>query len=146
MMKLVITMMSKQGFSSSEKKEINDFLTTRMNSKSELFVYKEDVFFELDIDLIEVEFQKETIYSDIDNVISLCEYIIKNIKANMDFIIANDDTATEVEKYIANWNDIKDFGLFITSREIPDLSVYYSSKICNAYLNFEHVSFGCIFN
>lgn len=145
MMRLVITMMSKQAFSSLEKKEINDLLITNMNSNSEVFNYSEGDFFEVDIDLMDVEFQKETIYSHMDKVISLCEFIIKEVRADIDFIIANDDTATEVEKYVGDWNNVRDFGLFITSRSIPNLSTYYSSEICNAYLNFEHVSFGCVF-
>lgn len=62
-----------------------------------------------------------------------------------DFIVANDDTDTEVNKYVEDWNNIKDFGLFVTQRIIPDIKSYYNSRVCIAYLNFEYVSFGCMF-
>ncbi|EIA6916426.1 hypothetical protein K7Q20_002706, partial [Enterococcus faecalis] len=102
-------------------------------------------FCELDIDLFEVTFFRENIYDSMDMLIKLCESILVGIQDSIDFIIANDDTATEVERYVKDWNDVKDFGLFITQRIIPNLKPFHTSMISRAYLNFEHTSFGCVF-
>ncbi|WP_207694896.1 hypothetical protein DOK67_0003130 [Enterococcus sp. DIV0212c] len=144
-MRLVVTLMTKDKISEKNKNKINQIFTEAMTSKSEVFEYTEERFFELDIDLLNIEFSKETIYNDINKIIGICEEIFSSVQNDIDFIIANDDTDTEVNKYVENWNNIKDFGLFVTSRTIPDIKPYYSSKICNSYLNFEYVSFGCIF-
>ncbi|MBC1242590.1 hypothetical protein IA823_04625 [Listeria welshimeri] len=144
-MRLVITLMTKNKILEKNKNKINQIFTEKMASKSEIFEYVEDNFFELDIDLLEVEFSKETIYDDLNKVISICEEILTNIQSDIDFIVANDDTDTEVNKYVEDWNNIKDFGLFVTQRIIPDIKSYYDSGVCIAYLNFEYVSFGCMF-
>ncbi|MBC1319133.1 hypothetical protein HBP58_04400 [Listeria welshimeri] len=144
-MRLVITLMTKNKILEKNKNKINQIFTEKMASKSEIFEYVEDNFFELDIDLLEVEFSKETIDDDLNKVISICEEILTNIQSDIDFIVANDDTDTEVNKYVEDWNNIKDFGLFVTQRIIPDIKSYYNSGVCNAYLNFEYVSFGCMF-
>ncbi|MBC1323233.1 hypothetical protein HB785_05730 [Listeria welshimeri] len=144
-MRLVITLMTKNKILEKNKNKINQIFTEKMASKSEIFEYVEDNFFELDIDLLEVEFSKETIYDDLNKVISICEEILTNIQSDIDFIVANDDTDTEVNKYVEDWNNIKDFGLFVTQRIIPDIKSYYNSGVCIAYLNFEYVSFGCMF-
>ncbi|MBC1967135.1 hypothetical protein HCJ74_08360 [Listeria welshimeri] len=52
---------------------------------------------------------------------------------------------SEIFEYVEDWNNIKDFGLFVTQRIIPDIKSYYNSGVCIAYLNFEYVSFGCMF-
>ncbi len=65
---------------------------------------------------------------------------------NIDIIIANDDTDTEIQVYEKNCNGIYGFGLFITKRNILDLEPCYVSNICKSYLNFENVSFGVIFD
>lgn len=144
-MRLVITLMTKNKILEKNKNKINQIFTEKMASKSEIFEYVEDNFFELDVDLLEVEFSKETIYDDLNKVISICEEILTNIQSDIDFIVANDDTDTEVNKYVEDWNNIKDFGLFVTQRIIPDIKSYYNSGVCIAYLNFEYVSFGCMF-
>ncbi|MBC1342759.1 hypothetical protein HB799_01530 [Listeria welshimeri] len=144
-MRLVITLMTKNKILEKNKNKINQIFTEKMASKSEIFEYVEDNFFELDIDLLEVGFSKETIYDDLNKVISICEEILTNIQSDIDFIVANDDTDTEVNKYVEDWNNIKDFGLFVTQRIIPDIKSYYNSGVCIAYLNFEYVSFGCMF-
>lgn len=60
-------------------------------------------------------------------------------------ILIKMNAEAEILKYENDCNDIKSFGLFITSRKIPNIKPYYSSDICNVYLNFEYVSFGVIF-
>jgi hypothetical protein len=144
-MRLVITLMTKNKILEQNKNKINQIFTEKMASKSEMFEYVEDNFFELDIDLLEVEFSEKTIYDDINKVIGICEEILTNVQSDIDFIVANDDTDIEVNKYVENWNNIKDFGLFVTQRIIPNIKSYYCSGVCKAYLNFEYVSFGCIF-
>ena len=145
MMRLVITLMTKEKIAEENRTRIEQILSEKMASKSETFDYQEEKFFELDIDLLKVEFSKETIYEDIDRLINSCEQILSDIQSDIDFIIANDDTSTEVDKYVKNWHDIDTFGLFITQRVIPNTQPYYHSQVCNAYLNFDYVSFDCMF-
>lgn len=99
----------------------------------------------MDIDLLDVKFHKERINEELNKLIKVSEEIIKVVPTELDIICANDDTETEIMKYEKDKNDIQDFGLFVTRRNIINLTPYYSSDTCNAYVNFEHVSFGCIF-
>ena len=92
--------------------------------------------------MYDVQFTKETLYDGINKLISAYEEIINTTPMQIDFIAANDDTETEIAKYEKDINDVKDFGLFVTNRAIPNLKPYYSSKICNAYVNLTYVSFG----
>jgi hypothetical protein len=92
--------------------------------------------------LQDVKFTKETLYDGINQLILAYEEILNTLPLQIDFIAANDDTETEVLRYEKNINDIKDFGLFLTTRTIPNLKPYYSSEICSAYVNLTHVSFG----
>ncbi|MCD2248023.1 hypothetical protein LAX74_014190 [Listeria marthii] len=82
-MRLVITLMTKNKILEKNKNKINQIFTEKMALESEMFEYVEDDFFELDIDLLEVEFSKETIYDDINKVISICEEILTNIKVTL---------------------------------------------------------------
>lgn len=144
-MKLVISMMTRSEISQENKEKISNFFIKEMNSKSETYEFIEDDFFEFDVDLVKVNFSKATIHEDIMKVIKICESILIDVQEDIDFIIANDDTDTEVKTYVDDWNNIKNFGLFITKRKIVGIEPYYGSDICNAYLNFEYVSFGCMF-
>ncbi|EGO5829923.1 hypothetical protein K7P65_002523 [Enterococcus faecalis] len=144
-MRLVITLMTKKKISKDKQKKIEKIFSKNVSSKYEIFEYTEENFCELDIDLFEVTFFRENIYDSMDMLIKLCESILVGIQDSIDFIIANDDTATEVERYVKDWNDVKDFGLFITQRIIPNLKPFHTSMISRAYLNFEHTSFGCVF-
>ncbi|MQR84857.1 hypothetical protein GFV16_02720, partial [Bacillus megaterium] len=78
-------------------------------------------------------------------LIKIHQKIIQLVNQNVEIIVANDDTDTEIQIFEKNCNDISGFGLFITSRKILELEPYYTSDICNAYLNFENVSFGVMF-
>ncbi|MBC1250635.1 hypothetical protein HB801_12320 [Listeria welshimeri] len=82
-MRLVITLMTKNKILEKNKNKINQIFTEKMASKSEIFEYVEYNFFELDIDLLEVEFSKETIYDDLNKVISICEEILTNIQSDI---------------------------------------------------------------
>lgn len=144
-MRLVVTLMTKEKIPKENRTRIEQILSEKMASKSETFNYQEEKFFELDIDLLKVEFSKETIYEDIDRLINSCEQILSDIQSDIDFIVANDDTSTEVDKYVKDWNNIDTFGLFITQRVIPNIKPYYHSQVCNAYLNLDYVSFNCMF-
>lgn len=146
-MRLVTSMMTMQKLNKSDISKIIEIMTEIFPYKFETFEYKYDdnKYYETDLDLLNIEFKKETIYENIDMLIKVCERILEEIKIPIDFIIGNDDTGTAVEIYEKDWNDISSFGLFVTTREIPDLETYYSSDKCDAYLNFEYVSFGCIF-
>lgn len=70
-------------------------------------------------------------------VISKLKLTKKQSPQDVNIIIANDDTDTETQIQIFenDCNNISGFGLFITK----------SSNICNAYLNFENVSFDVFF-
>lgn len=144
-MRLVITLMTARKISNENREKIEKIFSDEFSSRHKIFEYQEESFFELDIDLLEVNFSKETIYDSINILINICEKILTDIQDGIDFIIANDDTSTEVDKYVKDWNDVKDFGLYITPRLIPNLRPFRDSQISKAYLNFEYTSFGCIF-
>lgn len=144
-MRLVVTLMTKEKISKTKSNRIEQIFSNKMASESKIFEYQEGDFFELDIDLLEINFSKDNIYDGIDILINICEEVLTDIESEIDFIIANDDTATEVDKYVKDWNDVKDFGLFVTPRVVPKLKPYRDSQISHAYLNFEYTSFGCIY-
>lgn len=143
-MRLVTTMMTTEELSDSDISKATNILLSRFNNKFEIYKYNYDdrKYREVDIDLFDVVFSKEKIYDEIDNLISAYEEILNTIPIQIDFIAGNDDTDSAVIKYEQDNQDIKDFGLFVTKRTIPNIQPYYSSQICNAYVNLTHVSFG----
>ncbi|KEQ21983.1 hypothetical protein [Paenibacillus tyrfis] len=143
-MRLVTTMMTTEELSDSDISKATNILLSRFKNKFEIYKYNYDgrKYREVDIDLFDVVFSKEKIYDEIDNLISAYEEIMNTIPIQIDFIAGNDDTDSAVIKYEQDIQDIKDFGLFVTKRTIPNIQPYYSSQICNAYVNLTHVSFG----
>lgn len=143
-MRLVTTMMTKEKLSDDKISDAINILQKEFKNRYEIYKYKYDdsKYYETDIDLFDVIFTKHDIYTNISKLISCYENIMHKISVDIDFIAANDDTHNEVLRYEKNSNDIKDFGLFVTKREIPNAVPYYSSKNCNAYVNLTHVSFG----
>ena len=115
------------------------------NLEVQKYKFEKRKYFETDFDLIDFNFIQEKIYEEIDGLISMYEEIKKSISCEIDIIVANDDTETEILKYEKDMNNVESFGLFVTSRVIPNIKPYYSSNICNVYLNFKFVSFGVIF-
>ncbi|MGD7008807.1 hypothetical protein [Metabacillus sp. 84] len=109
------------------------------------YKYDDRKYYETDFDIIDIEFLKENIYIEIDKLIKIHEIVMQLVDQNIEIIVANDDTDTEIQVFEKNCNDISGFGLFITSRKIQELEPYYTSDIYNAYLNFENVSFGVMF-
>lgn len=109
------------------------------------YKYEDRQYFETDFDIIDIVFTKESIYEDINRLIGVYTRIIPNAEKMLDVIIANDDTESEILQYEGNFNNVSGFGLFITGRTIPDIQPYYKSEICNAYLNFDNVSFDVMF-
>lgn len=143
-MRLVTTMMTVEELSDSDISKATGILLNQFEKKYEInkYYYDDSKYHEVDIDLFDVVFSKERLYDDIDKLISAYEDIIETVSYQIDFIAGNDDTHSAVLKYEQNNEDIKDFGLFVTRRTIPNLQPYYSSQICNAYVNLTHVSFG----
>ena len=143
-MRLVITMMTTNEMVDNYVQKAMEILMTKFNCKavSSKHNYGDRRYFEADVDLLDIEFTKETLYDGMNKLISAYEEIITIVPMQIDFIAANDDTETEILRYEKDINDVKDFGLFVTKRNIPNLKPYYSSKICNAYVNLTHVSFG----
>jgi len=143
-MRLVTTMMTTDELSDSDISKATNILLSRFNNKYEIYKYYYDdrKYREVDIDLFDVVFSREKIYDEIDKLVSAYEEIMNTIPHQIDFIAGNDDTNSAVIKYVQDNQDIKDFGLFVTKRTIPNIQPYYSSQICNAYVNLTHVSFG----
>ena len=143
-MRLVTTMMTTKKITAQQLQEAKTILMNKFKCKAETFQhnYGERQYFETDIDLLDVEFTKESLYDELNKLIYAYEEIMSRIPLQVDFIAANDDTETEILRYEKDINDIKDFGLFVTTRTIPALKPYYSSKFCNAYVNLTFVSFG----
>lgn len=143
-MRLVTSMMTIKEMSDDEIKNIIEFFLHKFPNeyKSYKYNYDDSKYCEVDIDLFDVNFSKEMMDENLHKLISVCEEIMESISKEIDFIASNDDTSTEVLKYENNSNDIKNFGLFVTNRKIPDINPYYTSQICNAYVNLTYVSFG----
>lgn len=141
-MRLVNTFMSKKKLTDIEIELIRESLIKEYCKKltTHIFDNRGD-FFEVDFDLYNIVFKKRRIYKDINRLIKTHERILEKLHTDVDIIVANDDTETEVVRYENDMNDISKFGLFITKRDVPDIEPYYSSTLCNAYLNFECVSF-----
>lgn len=143
-MRLVTSMLTKKELERENIETAVKILQTRFQNRAEVqkFKYDDRKYFETDIDLFDVVFSEEQIYEDINKLISAYEEIMCIISMDIDFIAANDDTETEIQKYEKDENDIRDFGLFVTKRKIPGIEPYLCSTICNAYLNLKYVSFG----
>lgn len=146
-MRLVNTLLSEHELKKEDIEVICNIFKKQYDENIEVNSYKYDdrKYYETDFDIIDVEFLKENIYREIDKLIKIHEKIIQLVNQNVEIIVANDDTDTEIQIFEKNCNDISGFGLFITSRKILELEPYYTSDICNAYLNFENVSFGVMF-
>ena len=143
-MRLVTTMMTTKEIPDYDVQKAVQVISRKFNYKvtSSKHNFGDRRYFETDIDILDIEFTKENLYDGINRLISACEEIMNTIPMQIDFIAANDDTETEIAKYEKDTNDVKDFGLFVTKRLIPNLKPYYSSKNCNAYVNLTYVSFG----
>ncbi|TKI53081.1 hypothetical protein FC756_25875 [Lysinibacillus mangiferihumi] len=146
-MRLVNTYLSEQELKKQEIEVICNLFMKQYTEEIEVNSYKYDdrKYYETDFDLIEIEFQKDNIYKEIDKLIKIHEKAILLIDQNVEIIVANDDTDAEIQLFENDCNNVSGFGLFITKRFIQELEPYYISEICNAYLNFENVSFGVIF-
>lgn len=143
-MRLVTTMMTTKEIPDNYIQEALKIFTNKFKCVVEFSKhnYGDRKYFEVDVDMLDIEFTKATLYDEINKLISVYEKIMGIMPMQIDFIAANDDTETEILRYEKDINDIKDFGLFVTKRLIPNLKPYYSSKNCNAYVNLTHVSFG----
>lgn len=143
-MRLVNTYLSKHELKKEDIEMICNIFKKQYDENIEINSYKYDdrKYYETDFDIIDIEFLKEKIYIEIDKLIKIHEKIIQSVNQEVEIIVANEDTDTEIQVFENNCNDISGFGLFITSRKIQDFEPYYTSDICNAYLNFENVSFG----
>lgn len=146
-MRLVNTYLSEQELEKEEIEVICNLFMKQYTEEIEVNSYKYDdrKYYETDFDLIEIEFQKDNIYKEVDKLIKIHEKAILLIDQNVEIIVANDDTDAEIQLFENNCNNVSGFGLFITKRFIQELEPYYISQICNVYLNFENVSFGVIF-
>lgn len=143
-MRLVTTMMTTKEIPDYDVQKAVQVISHKFNYKvtSSKHNFGDRRYFETDIDILDIEFTKGNLYDGINRLISAYEEIMNTIPMQIDFIAANDDTETEIAKYEKDTNDVKDFGLFVTKRLIPNLKPYYSSKNCNAYVNLTYVSFG----
>lgn len=139
--------MAKEEMNQIDLDKIIAIITQHYSCEFEIqkYKYEDRKYYEVDIDLIDLKFNKDRIYEEIDKLIQVHEKVLSVLEADVDIIIANDDTDTEIQIYESDYNNIGGFGLFLTRREIPNIKPYYSSKVCRAYLNFENVSFGVIF-
>ncbi|MEY9972686.1 hypothetical protein ABH966_003062 [Lysinibacillus sp. RC46] len=146
-MRLVNTYLSEQELKKQEIEVICNLFMKQYTEEIEVNSYKYDdrKYYETDFDLIDIEFQKENIHKEIDKLIKVHEKAIQSIDQKVEIIVANDDTDAEIQLFENDYNNVSGFGLFITQRNIQELEPYYTSDICNAYLNFENVSFGVIF-
>ncbi|EAK8383889.1 hypothetical protein BIA67_14575, partial [Listeria monocytogenes] len=122
-MRLVTSIMTSHKLTEEEKIKIMNMFSSVYPHKMETFTYdyKENKYHEFDIDLFDVGFTKETIYQDINKLVSLYEKVMAAFPFVLDFIAGNDDTGSAVEIYENDWNAVESFGLFVTSRKIANL-------------------------
>ncbi|MDG5471387.1 hypothetical protein P6709_06480 [Jeotgalibacillus sp. ET6] len=146
-MRLVNSLLSKEEIKNNEIEMILTLFKSQYRELIEVSTYKyEDrKYFETDFDVIDIEFNKDSIYQEIDKLIKIHERAISLTSQDVEIIVANDDTDTEIQVFENDDTDISGFGLFITKRKIPMIKPYYTSDICNAYLNFQYVSFDVMF-
>lgn len=139
--------MSKEEIKQTDLAKIIEILSQQYGNKYEIqkLKYEDRKYYEVDVDLLDVNFSEERIYKDMDKLIQIHEKVLSVLEMDVDIIVANDDTDTEILIYENDRNNIGGFGLFITKRDIPNIEPYYSSDVCKAFLNFENVSFGVIF-
>lgn len=139
--------MSKKEIKQIDLDKIEEIISQLYSNNLEVqkFKYEDRKYYEVDIDLIDVNFNKDKIYEEIDKLIQVYEKVLNVLEFEVDIIIANDDTDTEIQMYESDCNNVGGFGLFITRRNIPNIKPYYTSEVCKAYLNFENVSFGVMF-
>ena len=143
-MRLVTTMLTIKELSDEDVYKALEILLSKFENEHEIFRFKYDdsKYYETGIDLFNVVFTKHNLYDEILKLIKCYEKIMSDISSEIDFISANDDTHNEVLMYENDRDDIEKFGLFVTNRIIHNLKPYYSSQICNAYVNLTYVSFG----
>lgn len=146
-MRLVNTYLSKEKIKQQDVEIIYNLIIKQYSKEISVQSYKYDdrKYYETDFDIIGIEFQKDNIYKEINKLIQIHEKAIQLISNDVEIIVANDDTDTEIQMFEKNCNNVSGFGLFITKRKIPEIKPYYTSDTCNAYLNFENVSFGVVF-
>ncbi|MCR6095419.1 hypothetical protein HXA31_11600 [Salipaludibacillus agaradhaerens] len=130
-MRLVNTYLSKHELKKEDIEVICNIFKKQYDENIEVNSYKYDdrKYYETDFDIIDIEFLKEKIYIEIDKLIKIHEKIIQSVNQEVEIIVANDDTDTEIQVIENNCNDISGFGLFITSRKIQHLEPYYTSDI-----------------
>ena len=143
-MRLVTSIMTVKELEDVEINRIIQIFTSEFPVKYKTYKFKYDdrKYHEFDIDLFDVVFTRESIYDELERLIHVCESCMENVSTKMEFIAANDDTDSEIQAYETNIDNINNFGLFVTSRIIPGIKPFFSSKVCNAYVNLQHVSFG----
>lgn len=145
-MRLVNTYLSVNEIDNNQVNIIKSIISYCFNNSIEVHKYKyEDrKYYEVDFDF-DLVVEKNKILNVINKLIKMHEENFKLIDQDFDIIVSNDDTETEILIYEKDYNNISTFGLFLTKRDIPNVKKYYESSICNAYLNFDYVSFGVVF-
>ena len=144
-MRLVTSMLTITELSNIQIKSAVSIIRRKFDAESKIYRYGtypgERDFYNVDVDLFDVDFSDD-LYGNIRKLISAYEEILRTFKVYMDIIASNDDTEGEIQIYSKDKNDVGNFGLFVTKRQIPNVQPYYSSDVCNAYVNLTHVSFG----
>lgn len=142
--RLVISMMTAERLSDHAVATVLEVIGRRFTERREVhrFEYAEWPYSELSVDLFDVASSAELLDALLGTVIGVCEQILVEVGVPIDFIIESDDNYAAVERYEKDWNDVGNVGLFVTPRVVPGLTPYFSSEVCRAYVNLEHVSFG----
>lgn len=110
-MRLVNTLLSEHELKKEDIEVICNIFKKQYDENIEVNSYKYDdrKYYETDFDIIDVEFLKENIYREIDKLIKIHEKIIQLVNQNVEIIVANDDTDTEIqifEKIVTIYQDL----------------------------------------
>lgn len=110
-MRLVNTYLSEHKLKKEEIKVIYNIFKKQYIEEIEVNSYKYDdrKYYETDFDVIDIEFLKGNIYKEINKLIKIHEKVIQSVNQNVEIIVANDDTDSEIqvfEKILTMYQDL----------------------------------------
>lgn len=146
-MRLINSFLSKEAFIESETMAIKKAFENNYEEKIELqsFKYDDREFFELDVDILDIEFSKENLEVQLRKLIRIHDELLAKLNKEIFIIIANDDTDSEIILFEEDSNSTKNIGMLISKKQIGTDEPYFKADNCVIYLDFKYVSFDVIY-
>ncbi len=97
-MRLVNSYLSGAEFSNGEIEKIKELIQSEYSEKIDVqsYKYNDRKNFEVDVDILDIQFSKNRIKEDILRLIKTHEKVLNQIEKDITIIIANDDTDSEI--------------------------------------------------